>query len=137
MYCVKLHVCQGRIQDFKLGGGALKKIAPSGGRREKFGVIRVKNHDFTPKNHIFSNLNHPWNSSYNSVIVQCGHAYPSSIFMTDIFIFDGSMTLQFRHVLYIQKFLPIQYQENTNVIIVVQCGETHAYSSCMTLTVSR
>jgi hypothetical protein len=24
----------GRIQDFKLGGGALKKIAPSGGRRE-------------------------------------------------------------------------------------------------------
>jgi hypothetical protein len=77
---------QGRIQDFKLGGGgvALKKIAPSGGRREHFwgisyeksrfyakksyffpiaeggakivGVFRVKNHDFTPKNHIFSNF---------------------------------------------------------------------------------
>ena len=47
---------QGRIQDFKLGGGALKKIAPSGGRREIFGVFRVKNHDFTPKNHIFSNF---------------------------------------------------------------------------------
>jgi hypothetical protein len=76
---------QGRIQDFKLGGGgALKKIAPSGGRREQFwgisceksrfyakkirifpnaegsakifGVFRVKNHDFTPKNHIFSNF---------------------------------------------------------------------------------
>ena len=77
---------QGRIQDFKLGGGggALKKIGPSGGRREKcwgisceksrfyakkirffpnaegsakiFGVFRVKNHDFTPKNHIFSNF---------------------------------------------------------------------------------
>jgi hypothetical protein len=45
---------QGRIQDFKLGG-ALKKIAPSGGRRENFGVFRVKNHDFTPKNVIFSN----------------------------------------------------------------------------------
>jgi hypothetical protein len=27
---------QGRIQDFKLGGGALKKIAPSGGRGEIF-----------------------------------------------------------------------------------------------------
>jgi hypothetical protein len=40
------------IQDFKLGG-ALKKIAPSRGRRENFGVFRVKNHDFTPKNHIF------------------------------------------------------------------------------------
>jgi hypothetical protein len=25
---------QGRIQDLKLGGGALKKIAPSGGRRD-------------------------------------------------------------------------------------------------------
>ena len=82
---------QGRIQDFKLGGGALKKIAPSGERRENiwgisceksrfyakksyffpiaeggvniFGVFRVKNHDFTPKNHIFSNFRggaSPW-----------------------------------------------------------------------------
>ena len=76
---------QGRIQDFKLGGGgALKKIAPSGGRREKFwgiscekntilrqkiiffpiaeggaknfGVFRVKNHDFTPKKSYFPNF---------------------------------------------------------------------------------
>ena len=47
---------QGRIQDFKLGGGALKKIAASGGGGAKiFGVFRVKNYDFTPKNHIFSN----------------------------------------------------------------------------------
>jgi hypothetical protein len=49
-------VIQGRIQDFKVGGGgALKKIAPSGGRREKIWVFRVKNHDFTPKNLISSN----------------------------------------------------------------------------------
>ena len=47
---------QGRIQDFKLGGGALKKIAPSGGKRVIFGVFRVKNHDSTPKNHIISNF---------------------------------------------------------------------------------
>ena len=40
---------------FEVRGGAhLKKIAPSRGRREIFGVFRVKNHDFTPKNHIFS-----------------------------------------------------------------------------------
>ena len=38
---------QGRIQDFKLEGGALKKF---------LGVFRVKNHDFTPKNLIFSNF---------------------------------------------------------------------------------
>ena len=38
-----LNLLQGRIQDFKLGGGALKIV----------GVFRVKNHDFTPKNHIF------------------------------------------------------------------------------------
>jgi hypothetical protein len=71
---------QGRIQDFKIRGGALKKIAPSGGRREHFwgipceksrfyatnhifpilggareifGVFHVKNHDFTPKKIIF------------------------------------------------------------------------------------
>ena len=71
---------QERIQDFKLGG-AHKKIAPSGGRRENcwgisceksrfyakkcyffpiaeggakiFGVFRVKNHHFTQKKIIF------------------------------------------------------------------------------------
>jgi hypothetical protein len=37
------------------GAGVLKKIAPSRGRHEIFGVFRVKNHDFTPKNHIFFN----------------------------------------------------------------------------------
>jgi hypothetical protein len=34
-----IHMYQGRIQDFKLRGGALKKIAPSGGRRENVGGI--------------------------------------------------------------------------------------------------
>jgi hypothetical protein len=37
---------QGRIQDFKLGGG-LKKIAPREGRRKNFVVFRVKNQDFS------------------------------------------------------------------------------------------
>ena len=35
-------------------GGALKKIAQSAGKF--WGVFRVKNHDFTPTNHIFSNF---------------------------------------------------------------------------------
>jgi hypothetical protein len=35
------------------GGGALKKIAPSGGGSKIFGVFRVKNHDFTPKKSYF------------------------------------------------------------------------------------
>jgi hypothetical protein len=54
-FCIIIYgIFQGRIQDFKLGGGgALKTIAPSGGRRENFGVFRVKNHDFTPKKVIF------------------------------------------------------------------------------------
>jgi hypothetical protein len=48
---------QGRIQDFKLGGGAhLKKLRRSEGGAKDFGVFRVKNHDFTPKNLIFSNF---------------------------------------------------------------------------------
>jgi hypothetical protein len=47
---------QGRIQDFKLGGGAhLKKMRRAEGGAKNFGVFRVKNHDFTPKNQIFSN----------------------------------------------------------------------------------
>jgi hypothetical protein len=48
---------QGRIQDFKLGGrGAhLKKLRRVEGGAKIFWVFRVKNQDFTPKNHIFSN----------------------------------------------------------------------------------
>ena len=48
---------QGRIQDFKLGGGAhLKKLRRAEGGAKIFWVFRVKNHDFTQTNHIFSNL---------------------------------------------------------------------------------
>jgi hypothetical protein len=47
---------QGRIQDFKLGGAHLKKLRRAEGGAKIFGVFRVKNHDFTPKNHIFSNF---------------------------------------------------------------------------------
>ena len=44
------HQWQGRIQDFKLGGGAhLKKLRRAEGGAKHFGVFRVKNHDFTPK----------------------------------------------------------------------------------------
>jgi hypothetical protein len=46
---------QGRIQDFKLGGVHLKKMCRAEGGTKIFGVFRVKNHDFMPKNHIFSN----------------------------------------------------------------------------------
>jgi hypothetical protein len=48
-------VYQGRIQDFKLRG-ALEKLRRVEGGAKIFGVFRVKNHDFTPKNHIFSNF---------------------------------------------------------------------------------
>jgi hypothetical protein len=40
-------------------GGALKKIAPSGGRREKFGVFRVKIHDSTPIKQITESPSYP------------------------------------------------------------------------------
>ena len=38
------------------GGGALKKLHRAEGGAKIFGVFRVKNHDFTPKNLIFSNF---------------------------------------------------------------------------------
>ena len=54
---ILVYIIQARIQDYKLGGrGYLKKIAPNRARCEKFGVFRVKNHGFTEKKHIFSNL---------------------------------------------------------------------------------
>ena len=80
----------------------MKKIAPSGGRRENlwgisceksrfyakkiiffptaeggakmFGVFRVKNHDFTPKNHIFSNFRGAPPSASASADVVSSHA---------------------------------------------------------------
>ena len=47
---------QGLIQDFQLGGAHLKKMRRAEGGANIFGVFRMKNHDFTPKNHIFSNF---------------------------------------------------------------------------------
>ena len=47
---------QGRIQDFVLGGTYLKKFRRAEGGAKIFGVFRVKNHDFTPKNHIYFNF---------------------------------------------------------------------------------
>ena len=49
------HRTWGQIQDFKLGGAHLKKLRRAEGSAKNVGVFRVKNHDFTPKNHIFSN----------------------------------------------------------------------------------
>jgi hypothetical protein len=44
---------QGQIQDFKLGG-ALKKIAPSGGRRENFwGISCEKSRFYAKKSYFF------------------------------------------------------------------------------------
>jgi hypothetical protein len=41
---------------FQVRGGAhLKKLRRAEGDANIFGVFRVKNHDFTPKNHIFLN----------------------------------------------------------------------------------
>ena len=40
---------------FQIRGGALKKkLRRAEGGAKLFGVFRVKNHDFTPTNHIFS-----------------------------------------------------------------------------------
>jgi hypothetical protein len=40
---------------FQVRGVHLKKLCREEGGMEIFGVFHVKNHDFTPKNHIFSN----------------------------------------------------------------------------------
>jgi hypothetical protein len=51
-----LHAPQSTGADpgFQVRGGALlKKLRRAEGGAKIFGVFRVKNHDFTPKNHIF------------------------------------------------------------------------------------
>jgi hypothetical protein len=48
-YPINITHYQGRIQGFKLGGGAhLKKLRRAEGGAKIVGVFRVKNHDFTP-----------------------------------------------------------------------------------------
>ena len=46
---------QGQIQDFKLGRGTRKKIAPSGGRHENFWGISCEKSRFYAKKSYFSN----------------------------------------------------------------------------------
>ena len=41
---------------FQVRGVDLKKLRRAEGGANIFGVFRVKNHDFTPKNYIFSNF---------------------------------------------------------------------------------
>jgi len=41
---------------FQDRGAYLKKLRQAKGGGKIFGVFRVKNHDFTPKNHIISNF---------------------------------------------------------------------------------
>ena len=55
IWCVNMYPLQGRIQDFKTEEIHLKKLSRAEGGTNFFGVFRVKNHDFTPKN-IFSNF---------------------------------------------------------------------------------
>ena len=69
---------QGRIQDFKLGGAHLKKIRRAEGGAKIFGVFRWKNHDFTPKSHIFSNCEERRENVW-------GISFEKSRFYTNIF----------------------------------------------------
>ena len=46
----------GAVPGFQVRGAHLKKLRRAEGGANIFGVFRVKNHDFTPKNHIFSNF---------------------------------------------------------------------------------
>ena len=55
---IQIHIyISGADPGFEVRGGTFKKIAPSGGSCENFwGISCEKNHDFMPKNHIFSNF---------------------------------------------------------------------------------
>jgi hypothetical protein len=64
-FCImfeKIQCYQGRIQDFKLGRAHLKKLRRAEGGANIFGVFRVKNHDFSPKNILF-------NATFNNISV--------------------------------------------------------------------
>ena len=49
-------ILAGADPGFKVRGGTLKKLHRAEAGANIFAVFRVKNHDFMPKNHIFSNF---------------------------------------------------------------------------------
>jgi hypothetical protein len=57
LFCVMgIATTPGADPGFQVRGGAhLEKLRQVEGGAKIVGVFRVKNHDFTPKNHIFSN----------------------------------------------------------------------------------
>ena len=50
------HTITGAEPGFQVRGAHIKKMRRAEGGGKIFVVFRVKNHDFTPKNHIFSNF---------------------------------------------------------------------------------
>ena len=59
VFCRSLFVhltSSGADPGFQVRGVHLKKLRRAEGDAKKFEVFRVKNHDFTPINHIFSNF---------------------------------------------------------------------------------
>ena len=55
MYCCQENETAGVDPGFQVRGSHLKKLRRAEGGAKIWGVFRVKNHDFTPKNLIFSN----------------------------------------------------------------------------------
>jgi hypothetical protein len=53
---VKPFFSEDTLQNNGTAAGCLKKLRRAEGCAKIFVVFRVKNHDFTPKNHIFSNF---------------------------------------------------------------------------------
>ena len=55
--CPRIELCRtplsGADPGFQVRGAHLKKLRRVEGGAKIFGVFRVKNHDFTPKNYIF------------------------------------------------------------------------------------
>jgi hypothetical protein len=61
-----MHI-SGADPGFQARGADLKKLRRAEGGAKICGVFRVKNHDFTPKNHIFSNWIRPCILNYDAL----------------------------------------------------------------------
>jgi hypothetical protein len=89
--CLIICTFQGRIQDFKLGGG-LKKIAPSGGRRENLWGISCEKSRFYAKKSYFFQLDPPLHFKLRRALKQIhkhhqttSNKYTNVIFNTTIY----------------------------------------------------
>ena len=128
---------QGRIQDFKLGGGALKKIAPSGGRHEHFwGISCEKSRFYAKKSYFFPILGGacpppPWIRPWLLYYIIDEIFFDNFLEIIYLLVVCKKNNNSFILVYFKYLFISCTYKKNNNSFILVYfCQRSQVKFSC-------